>query len=171
MKGLSRLAIIFVIIAMTIALLKYVEEKGAHTMLNVGVHIDSVQFLTPIEENLQELNSDYQEDGGFGGRYFTRTDDSLLVVYSGYPDVRDDWKLTQVRIYDPPYSVFELSVTTSIDKVVETMEQKNYNLEIIGSKYYYTKGDIEIVFRTDYDDTVSSINIEFKATNKDEIVY
>lgn len=147
------------------------SERENISKLNQSLDIDGIQILTAIEYNKEDGNPNYYEEGGFGGRFFHQIDNEFYIVYSGHPDVLDDFKLTDVRVKKGNYSVFGLKIGSDINHVKDIMSSNRYEIKIEGQNYRFKKGDISIVFYTDNDGVVLSFLIQVTSTNKDNVVF
>lgn len=158
--------IVMILVVLTVPFSNMLMDKTYIANLNSDINIDGIRFLTPIKKNLQEQDPKYKESQGYGGRFFTTDDEQLQIVYRGYPDVLDDYKLTFVRIESGGYSVHGIKVGTKIKHVLMTMGKLDYDDVSEGSNFTFSKGDIRIVFIKDYEDAVKSILVEIISSNK-----
>lgn len=161
----------FVFMVSLFFMVKWVEFKGIIHSINFNMDIDGAVLLTPIDDADQLTNPNYRELGGFGARYFEHLDERLTLVYSGFPDVLDDYKLTSIRVNSGPYSVYGLSIGDDMVTVQNTMTSSGYEEIIGGSTYYYRRGKLVVSFRKDYKGLVESFYIEVESTNKDDVVF
>lgn len=97
-------------------------------------------------------------------------DEKLTIVYSGFPDVLDDYKLTSIRVNSGLYSVYDLSIGDDMVTVQNTMTSFGYE-EIVGGSTYYRREKLVVSFRKDYKGQVESFYIELESTNKDDVVF
>lgn len=161
----------FALVMALFFMVKWVEFKGVIHSINFNMDIDGAVLLAAIDDADQLTNPNYRELGGFGARYFEHLDDRLTLVYSGFPDVLDDYKLTNISVKSGPYSVYGLSIGEKIEVVQNTMTSSGYKEIIGGATYYYRRGKLVVTFRKDYKGQVESFSIEVESTNKDDVVF
>lgn len=168
--------IIFIIIAIPVG--KIIIEKNYLDELNRNINVGSLQLLTTIEGNI-EKNSNYIEDGGFGARYFYQIDGEFSFVYSGYPDVLDSYRLTEIHVKSMNHSIFGTTIGNESVDVQNAMNSFGYKQSTHGPDFhgssqsyiYFIKGKIGITYYLKENNIVESILIRLETTNKDNVVF
>jgi hypothetical protein len=131
--------------------------------------------ITLAEENL-EYGNEYDKWEGFGG--YTLNKEGLLFSVSGWPDVLDDYHVTEYRFTSNEYSVFDISVGNTIDNAVSVLKKQGYirdkkeEAEFGGQFYTFQKNSqIKITLQVDEDDNIFEIWMEAITTNKQNVVF
>jgi len=178
MKKYVKYLVAVVLTILVILVGKMSIETSYVNELNENVDVDGLQLLTTVESNAEQ-HSNYDEEGGWGGRFFHQMDGDYSIVYSGYPDVMDSYKLTDIHMKSVKHSVFDITIGSKADAVYTVMNSNGYKKDRHGpsfhgssqTNYYFTKGKIGIAFYLKEDNTVESILIRLNSTNKMGVVF
>jgi len=171
MKNIVEFIIICALVILSVPFANYVGDQGDVVRLNNSVSVGTIELLTPIEESKEINDRNYIELHGQGGRSFQKRDQSVTVIYSGYPDVTDDYHLTKIIVKSGKYEVYGLTIGSSIEKTIELSNHHGYTQEIRGSRWIYKKNKIIIIFQKNYKDEISAIEIIAETTNEDNVVF
>lgn len=173
---MRRILTITVFVAILIAIVfisKLYSEKAQFDELNSHVDIYGFHLLDQYNESLGD-NPNYYEIGGFGGLFYSHVNDEIQIVYSGYPDVLDDYRLTALDVKAGMSSVFGIGLGSTFETMEKTMESYGYEMneeDTSEHSYLYEKGKISIRFVLDDNRLVDSFYIDVLTTNKKDIVF
>lgn len=171
MKKIVEFIIVCLLVVLSVPFANYVGNKANIVRLNNSINIDNISLLTPIEESKEVNNRDYIELHGYGGRSFQKRDGSVSVIYSGYPDVMDEYYLTSIIVKSGDYEIYGITIGSTVKEMTLKMGSVGYNKKTVGSKHVYMKNKISIVFQENDENEVGAFQIIIETTNKDEVVF
>jgi hypothetical protein len=171
MKKIAEFIIVCLLVVLSVPFANYVGDQANIVRLNNNISIDNVELLSSIEDSKEVHDRNYIESHGYGGRYFQKRDGSVTVVYSGYPDVMDDYHLTRVIVESGAYEVYGITIGSTVQEMNLKMGSNGYSKKLVGSKHVYTKNKISIIFHENYKNEVNAFEIIIETTNKDQVVF
>lgn len=171
MKKIVEFIIVCLLVVLSVPFANYVGDKANIVRLNNNMNIDNISLLTPIEESKEISNRDYIELYGHGGRSFQKRDRSVTIIYSGYPDVMDDYHLTSIIVESGDYEIYGITIGSSVEDIHLIMGSVGYNKKIVGSKHVYMKNKISIIFQENDKNEVSAFEITIETTNNDHVFF
>lgn len=171
MKKYIEFIVICLLIGLSVPFANYVGDQADIVRLNNSIMIDDLALLTPIEESKEVKNRDYIALHGYGGRSFEKRDRSILVIYSGYPDVMDDYHLTSIIVKSGDYEVYDLTIGSAIEETKKLSNLHGYRQEIIGSRWIYIKNKVTISFQKNHKSKISAFRIIVETTNKNDVAF
>ncbi|WP_313130832.1 hypothetical protein [Anaerocolumna sp.] len=101
------------------------------------------KFISPIEEFDEE---GWEKELGYNEvKYVDSRED--YIMFNGYPDLSNSYKLTYLSIDDPEFSLFGICVGNNMTFVDSIMKKNGYRRKTDDYEYY--KGKIHISLATD----------------------
>ncbi len=146
------------------------EERRAETVDRLNQNSDLPFALTLPETELGDVSA-YSRIEGWG--CWGLQDEDARITISGYPDVLDDYHVTDIDLLTPKYSVFGLRVGDTAQRAAEVLEPEGYKLvpDVRGWEgTCYLKDGVAIY--PDYgqdQETISGLTVYVLCTNVEDV--
>jgi len=167
--------IILSLFALTLILMASCSNNATDAIDEVNKTMN-LPFILALSEKDLEYGDEYERANGFGG--YTLRKDGLMFWVSGWPDVVDDYHVTEYRFTDDKYTVFNISVGNTLNDAVSIMEKNGYSRDKEeesfhgNSMYIFQKNEqVRISLQVNGDDQIAEIWVTAIATNKDNVVF
>jgi len=144
------------------------EERHAETVDRLNQNSDLPFALTLPETELGDVSA-YSRIEGWG--CWGLQDEDASITISGYPDVHDDYHVTDIYLLTPKYSVFGLKVGDTAHRAAEVLKPEGYKLapDERGWGTCYLKDGVAIY--PDYgqvQETISGLTVYVLCTNVED---
>ena len=150
------------------------SHSGSGAIKEVNENTNLPFSLTLKEKDL-EYGDEYKKEPGFGG--YTLNKDGLLIWAAGWPDVLDDYHITEYRITNHEYNVFNISVGSALNEAVSVLENKGYirdskeESSFGGDRVFKKSEKVKIKLSFDESGNVYEIWVTAVVTNKENVVF
>ena len=163
-----------IIIPITLVLILAASCSDIDAINEVNANMN-LPFPIALAEDALEYGAEYEREQGFGG--YTLSKDGLMFWVSGWPDVVDEYHITEYRFTSKEYNVFGIAVGTTLDNAVSILKKHGYRRDKEEETWYgesniYKKnGQVRILLRAGEDGSIHEIWVTAIATNKDKVVF
>jgi len=141
--------------------------------VNVNMYLP---FPITLSENDVEYGDEFKWSKGFG--CYILNGDGIQIWLSGWPDVHDDYHVTEYRFTSNEYHIFGISVGNTLDDAVSVLKNHGYTHDkekeaLHGAQVYiYQKNEqVKITLQIDKDYNIYEIWVTAITTNKNNIVF
>ena len=133
-------------------------------------------LLTPLDgfdkTAFKPINGWMGAEEYYPNRYASENEQVIVTyLFSGYPDVVNDWVLTGVFFTDSAICLYGLTVDNTLEEWKAKLEEKGFE-KADGNMYFekYKNQSVSIDFSLDEND-VMKISVRLNATNRSNIMY
>lgn len=144
------------------------EERLERALDELNRNSELPFALTQPEAELGDT-SGYWESWGFGCRGLHN--DDVYILLSGWPDVLDDYRVTDIHLLSPQYAIFGLRVGDAAERAAEVLEPRGYELvpDVRGwGDTYYIKDGV-IIHLEYHGETISDLTAYVQSTNVEDV--
>ncbi len=163
------------IFALTLILASSCSHNTVNAIDEVNENMN-LPFPLALAEKELKYDDEYERGEGFGG--YTLCKEGMMLWVSGWPDVCDDYHVTEYRLTGKEYEIFGISVGNDLDDAVTVLtnhayvrdetEEHNYGERA----YIYKKNEqVRIMLHVDEDKNIYEIWATAITTNKDNVVF
>lgn len=106
--------------------------------------------------------------GGFGCNVYMNQSGDLRVIFSGFPDVLDEYMLTNIETGSPSYRFYGMGVGDSIKNAEEVLTKNGFTKK---EPMRFAKNKLSVSFSVNESSKIIKMNISLSQTNKKGVVF
>lgn len=170
------LSILVFVILTAILLTQFLQFKN---QANINASMDKIKLLIK-EEDIKELLRNFNTGHGWGCNPYTSPTGDIRLVFSGYPDVQDSYKLTEIEITNPKYNFTGVHIGRTLDVARNILTKSGFsgkNTNNIGNKVFnkdniiFYKDKLYVVLTINNESKIAKMELIMESTNKNNIVF
>jgi hypothetical protein len=141
---------------------------------NENMDMDGWKLLTKRSSVTDLPNGSYTEIGGFGCDVFESEKDGVRIVFSGLPDVSNEYVLTDIAATNPSFHFYGVRVGDPAEKAEAIFKENGFmktRLDSGGEAIYFSKKKLTVLLNADAESVITEIRIFLKQTNIKNIIF
>ena len=146
----------------------YINEANDHIDMN-GLK------LLMIENDVKSiLDKKFLSMGGFGCKPYINKNDGIEIVFSGFPDVLDNYKLTSIITTNESYHFYDINIGGTTENAISILTKngfKSISAENRKDNINFKKGKLNVSLTSDIQSKIIKITLNLESTNKKKVVF
>lgn len=163
------LCVLFVLLFLSACNSNTLEEQRLSSVAEANENCDAEINLATPEADISNID-EYANSGGFGCYFLSNNDVSYCI--SGYPDVLDDYHVTQIELLSKNCHIYGFTLSDSAQEAAEHLASVGFEKdEALSSSYYQTvmSKDGVIIRIGSAADVIYSLIIQLEVTNEENV--
>jgi hypothetical protein len=164
------------IFILSIAILGYkIASSDAYiNKANEKMDIDGFKLLMKESPSKDMQGKGFSNIGGFGCTPYENQKDGLRITFSGFPDVLDEYVLTDIETTNPNYNFYDIRVGDDIKRAENILINNGFSRNDVNNSSNYSQFNnkkLVITFTLDEEAKIKTIRIFLASTNKQKVVF
>lgn len=140
----------------------------------VNSKIDMGGFYLLMDQDSKEMeNKGFSMTGGFGCRPYESSKEGLRITFSGFPDVLDEYVITDIETTNPSYHFYGIHVGDDIKKAEDILKSSSFFIKDMEESNYreFKYKKMVVSFTLDDGGKVTKIRIWLSSTNRKDVLF
>jgi hypothetical protein len=173
MKTLWPVALLAAVLASAAVYLLFFSNSYIYAA-NKNMDMDGWKLLAKRSSVTDLPNERYIETGGFGCDVFESEKDGVHIVFSGFPDVSDEYALTDIAVTNPSFHFYGVRVGDTAEKAEEVLTENGFRrirLDSGKGALYFNKNKLTVLITADEASVITEIRVFLSQTNIRNIIF
>lgn len=142
--------------------------------INENMDMDGWKLLEKRSSVTYLPNESYIEIGGFGCDAFENEKDGVRIVFSGFPDVLNEFVLTDIAVTDPSFSFYGVRAGDTAEKAETVLKNNGFRRtrpDAGEGAFYFSKRKLTVLMTADEQSVITQIRVFLSQTNIRHIIF
>lgn len=168
------IVLIVVFISIIILIWQLLNTNDYIMQANKNMDMHGLSLLIKEDTIKGLLNERFSSTGGFGCKPYSSESDAVEIVFSGFPDALDDYKLTGITTTNPDYHFYGIHIGDTAGAAMDILSKNDFskqNMNVSKENVSFKKGKLYVSLTVDNESKITKISIKLESTNKKNVVF